>query len=138
MKICFCLLTGIHLYNVPWRLRKVRDSNPRAISDSRVSGAVLSASQPTFLCFVYCARIWFSPPSSSHGVFFTHSTFIFSSMQYLPFTPFNAFSHRLHLSVIDSSSPSSCHTPHWQCSSQSQIVDMPSEYSLVPHSSPSS
>ena len=31
-------------------LRKVRDSNPRAISDSRVSGAVLSTSQPTFLC----------------------------------------------------------------------------------------
>ena len=30
-------------------LRKVRDSNPRAISDSRVSGAVLSTSQPTFL-----------------------------------------------------------------------------------------
>ena len=29
-------------------LRKVRDSNPRAIYDSRVSGAVLSASQPTF------------------------------------------------------------------------------------------
>ena len=29
--------------------RKVRDSNPRAISDSRVSSAVLSASQPTFL-----------------------------------------------------------------------------------------
>ena len=36
-------------------LRKVRDSNPRAISDSRVSGAVLSASQPTFL--VLCLAI---------------------------------------------------------------------------------
>ena len=35
--------------HVPRRLWKVRDSNPRAISDSRVSGAVLSASQPTFL-----------------------------------------------------------------------------------------
>ena len=35
--------------HVPRRLWMVRDSNPRAISDSRVSGAVLSASQPTFL-----------------------------------------------------------------------------------------
>ena len=41
-------LPGLPL-RVPRRLRKVRDSNPRAISDSRVSGAVLSASQPTFL-----------------------------------------------------------------------------------------
>ena len=32
----------------PCTLRKVRDLNPRAISDSRVSSAVLSASQPTF------------------------------------------------------------------------------------------
>ena len=33
-------------------LRKVKDSNLRAISDSRVSSAVLSASQPTFqICY---------------------------------------------------------------------------------------
>lgn len=30
-------------------LRRVKDSNLRAISDSRVSSAVLSASQPTLL-----------------------------------------------------------------------------------------
>ncbi len=28
----FCLLTGIHLYNVPWRLWKVKDSNLRRAS----------------------------------------------------------------------------------------------------------
>ena len=35
--------------HVPRRLRKVRDSNPRAISDSLVSSEVLSSTQPTFL-----------------------------------------------------------------------------------------
>lgn len=44
----FAYLPGLPLH-VPRRLRKVRDSNPRVISDSRVSSAVLSTSQPTFL-----------------------------------------------------------------------------------------
>ena len=53
-----CLLAGISLLHVPRRLRKVRDSNPRAISDSRVSGAVLSASQPTFPASSFALRFY--------------------------------------------------------------------------------
>ena len=40
--------------------------------------------------------------------------------------------------VKDSSSPSSCHTPHWQCSWQSRILGMPSACSSAHHSCPSS
>ena len=50
--------------HVPRRLRKVRDSNPRAISDSRVSGAVLSASQPTFLLLLQQVFTSSSPSTS--------------------------------------------------------------------------
>ena len=62
-------LPGLPL-RVPRRLWKVRDSNPRAISDSRVSGAVLSASQPTFLCFLHfpcvLARLYLNNFKSSY------------------------------------------------------------------------
>ena len=53
----FAYLPGLPL-RVPRRWRKVRDSNPRAISDSRVSGAVLSASQPTFLATSFALRFF--------------------------------------------------------------------------------
>ena len=114
----------------PCTLRKVRDSNPRIVST--IAALAVRCFQPdsaNLPFFVYCVRIASSHLSSSHGVFSAHSTFFFNFMQKRPFTPFSAFSHCLHLSVIDSSLPSTRHTYHWQCSSQSHTLDMPSEYS---------
>ena len=64
----FCLLTGIHLYNVPWRLWKVKDSNLRRASlFYQLSAPFLSVNLPYFVQYAVVSPQPSSIPSLCHS-----------------------------------------------------------------------